>query len=155
MKCHKWCAHTHTWKSLALTGIWFSFCYPHLTVDPVQEIGDVAINAWFVQLSAVFPPNTVPYEPPYSILQGHQRAAAVGLRKSSAQNWSDFFKTYTLWKRHATEGLYNDLNVSFFLMLFDGLSRIYKLHEKHYKTWYHGQLPPQCSNLTLIVGSTV
>lgn len=48
-------------------------------VDPVQEVGDVAVNSWFVVLCAAPPPDTVSYEPPGSVLQGHQRAAAVRL----------------------------------------------------------------------------
>lgn len=82
-----------TWKSLRVNynpilfnclrkskSFFFSFFfYPHLMVDPVQEVGDVAVNSWFVVLRAAPPPDTVSYEPPGSVLQGHQRAAAVRL----------------------------------------------------------------------------
>lgn len=71
-------------------------------VYPVQKVGDVAMNTEFVLRSAVSHPNTVPNEPPYSVLQGHQRAAAVGLRKSLEQNSGFFFMNCTLWRIHPT-----------------------------------------------------
>lgn len=80
--------------------------YPHLMVDPVQEVGDVAINTKFILRSAVSHPNTVPNEPPYSVLQGHQRAAAVGLRKSLEQNgWCFFYELHTLEETFNTSSI--------------------------------------------------
>lgn len=58
-----------------------SVVYPHVFVYPVQKVGDVPVNTYVALLSAMLPPNTVPNEPPYSILQCHQRTATVSLTK--------------------------------------------------------------------------
>lgn len=56
--------------------------YLHLLVDPGPKVAGVAMDTDIV-LSAAVPPNFVPSEPPYSILQGHQRAATISLIKGS------------------------------------------------------------------------
>lgn len=55
--------------------------YLHLLVYPGLKVADVAMDTNVV-LSAFVPPDCVPSEPPNSILQGHQRAATIGLTKS-------------------------------------------------------------------------
>lgn len=74
-------------------------------VYPVQKVGDVAINPYLVPLSAASAPNVVPNEPPYSVFQGHQRAAAVSL--SSAQNGINC----TLWRIHPARFIFTGMSV--------------------------------------------
>lgn len=50
----------------------------HLLVYPGLEVADVAMDTDVVPCAAV-PPNALPSQPPKSILQGHQRAAAFSL----------------------------------------------------------------------------
>lgn len=61
----------------------------HLLVYPGLEVADVAMDTGVV-LSAAVPPNALPSQPPHSILQGHQRAAAFSLAKSSKTLEEDF-----------------------------------------------------------------
>lgn len=51
----------------------------HLFMNPVNEIGDIAIDSWSVLHCTSNPPASVPCQPPYISLLDHQRAAAVSL----------------------------------------------------------------------------
>lgn len=59
-----------------------SLAYLHFLPYPGLEVADVAMDTNVV-LSAAFPPNTLPSQPPNSILKGHQRAAAFSLIRNS------------------------------------------------------------------------
>lgn len=56
--------------------------YLHLFMNPVNEIGDIAIDSWSVLHCTSNPPASVPCQPPYISLLDHQRAAAVSLQQT-------------------------------------------------------------------------
>lgn len=97
--------------------MWVWSSHLHLLVYPVQEVGDVAVHTQVVLLGAVPPQNTVAHEPPQSVLQGHQRAAAVRLEPQlnfyACCMFFLYYRLYldTLWTV-SSQGLYDHSSVS-------------------------------------------
>lgn len=90
--------------------LWVWSSHPHLLVYPVQEVGDVAVHTQVVLPGAVPPQNTVAHEPPQSVLQGHQRAAAVRLEPQQRifMPAACFFLFFLV----SSQGLYDHSSVS-------------------------------------------